>query len=157
MHFSLLLHTPPTPLSLMQMHPCLLCCCTSHASFFFSLSREKRRKERKERQRREKRNVIFKSEREISKDMIHEPLDSNRDIWLPKRHHFPLVQGLFNLKVVFHSSLEQILTWWYPLLRSILKNILDRAIISSISSKHKMRNQYFIVNFLMALLPLHIH
>ena len=56
------------------------------------------------------------------------------------------------LKAVFHSSPSSILIWWYPLLRSILENIVDPSNSSSLG----IECLYLMVMLLMTLQLQHI-
>ena len=62
----------------------------------------------------------------------------------------------FVLNAVFHSSPSLIRIWWYPLLRSILKNTREPWSSSNISSSRGIGCRYLIVILFMARLFTHI-
>jgi len=90
------------------------------------------------------------------KDMIHQSHKSTKDIRKTKWHEKRFIQPFLCLKGCFHASPSLILIWWYPLLKSILKNSLVSYNSSSISSKLGKRYLYLIVMLLIAWLSTHI-
>lgn len=63
---------------------------------------------------------------------------------------------LWVLKIIFYSSPGWIQIWWYPLFKSIFKNIFDPPNLSSISYSRGIKNWYFTMILLIALLSTYI-
>ena len=77
---------------------------------------------------------------------LERPNDMTSRSWRPS----------FVLKAIFHLYHGLMGSWWYPLFKSIVENILEPSIMSNISSSLGMGKWYLIVILLISQLSTHI-